>query len=244
MSQQRIFITGASSGLGAALARAYAAPGVTLGLAARRIEKLETLKGELEGRGSRVEVYSLDVTDRTATQQAIDRFVAVAGGIDLVYANAGVYQNCNPALGHVGEMEEVIDVNVRGAIYTLTAALAHMVQAKAGRLVIIGSIAGFKGLPGGVYSASKVFVRYLADGWRADLAEAGVGVTVIYPGFIATEMTGEGKDYPFLISAGQAAGQIKGAVAAGKDEFMLPWQWRLIVPFLRFLPASLFARRF
>lgn len=249
MEHKRIFITGASSGIGEALARAYAGPGVVLGLGARRIDRLRSLKAELEDR-SKVEIYQLDVTDRAAVERVAREFAEAAGGIDLVIANAGVGGWVDPLADDVERMGTMVDVNVRGVIYTVTAFARLMSDPSSppaskgqGRVAVTSSIAGFKPLPGGVYPATKAAVRYLMEGWRADLASRGIGVTLIYPGFVSSEMTArKDRAYPFLITAAQAARAIKAAIEQERPSVIVPWQWQLLIPLLRLLPTSLFAR--
>ncbi len=258
MNHQKIFITGASSGIGEALARAYAGPGVTLGLGARRIERLQVLKQELESRIEnrelRIEIYQLDVTDGTAVVKVAQEFATAAGGLDLVIANAGVGGWVDPLVDDPARMVGMVDVNVTGVIHTVTAFARQMKQGSHGHIAVTSSIAGFKPLPGGVYPATKAAVRYLMEGWRAQLERSKIAVTMIYPGFVSSEMTrstpprqargrsGQAKWYPFLITARQAARVIKRGIEAEQRSIIVPWQWRLLIPLIRLLPTSLLAR--
>jgi len=242
MKHASIFITGASSGIGAALATEYAAKGVTLGLAARRKPKLDEVKQACEAKDATVHVYQLDVTDEDAFADVAKDFIKQTGGVDLVIANAGVAGWAHPAHTDVKKMTTMINVNVNGVINTVASFIQPMCDRGLGHVAVISSIASFKGLPGGVYSASKAAVRYLMDGWRMDLRSHGVKVTTIFPGFVESEMTDpRRKSYPFLITAGQAARQIKQAIAAEKKSVLIPWQWRFIIPLLRVLPPEIFA---
>lgn len=237
---QRVFITGASSGIGEALARAYADSGVVLGLGARRIDRLRALKAKLEASGAVVHVYELDVTDAKNVQQVADQFTKVVGGIDLVIANAGVAGWGHPVKDATEKMTTMVEVNINGVIRTLTAFLPTMVKQRSGHIVAVSSIAGFKALPGGVYSATKAAVRYLMDGWATDLAPYNIQTSSIFPGFVTSEMT-RGEWYPFLISADAAAAEMKAGIAAGKHWIILPWQWRVLIPVLRLVPTPVIA---
>lgn len=241
---QRIVITGASSGIGAALAQHYAAEGITLGLIARRKDKLAAVARACERVGAVVYQYSADVTDAERLQACANDFVAQAGGVDLVVANAGLFRSCSPLTSTAAEVNELLAVNLGGVVNTLLAFIPTMKAQGAGTLVAVSSVASFKGLPGGAYSASKVAVRYLTDGWRPELRRAGIQLTTVYPGFVESEMTTSRRWYPFKISAEQAAREIAWAAARGKREYMFPWQWRVLAPILRHLPASFYARRF
>src|SRR3990167_7779947 len=154
-SSKRIFINGASSGIGAALARVYAGPNVVLGLGARRRERLEALKAEIQSSGADIHIYRLDVTDATNVTTVAREFVDAAGGIDLVIANAGIAGWGHPVKSDPKRMTAMVDTNVSGVIRTLTAFLPTMVKQRRGHLVAVSSIAGFKALPGGVYSRSE-----------------------------------------------------------------------------------------
>ncbi|MBI2589960.1 SDR family NAD(P)-dependent oxidoreductase [Candidatus Berkelbacteria bacterium] len=242
MDYSRIFVTGASSGIGAALARAYARPNIILGLAARRVEKLKAVAQDIRDRGAQAYIYELDITDIDATECVAQKFVKSAGGIDLVIANAGIGGWAHPVQTDPRKLTTIINTNVNGVINTVGAFLPSMVAARRGHLAVLSSIAGFRGLPGGVYSASKVAIRYMLNGWRFDLKPYNIHVTTLYPGFVETEMTGSKRWYPFLISADQAAVEIKRAIQQKKAHWVFPWPWRLIVPILRILPGVLIRR--
>lgn len=235
-----VFITGASSGIGAALARTYAAPDVVLGLAARRTDRLQLVAKECRSLGASVHCYTLDVRDGAATRQVATRFLKTAGQIDVVIANAGVGQWKHPLETPVEELTAMVDINVNGVIHTISAFTPAMATQRHGQLVAISSVASFRGLPGGAYSATKAAVRYLMEGWRLDLAPYGVHVTTIFPGYIASEMTSSPDAwYPFLIEADEAARLMKQAIARRQRVVVLPWQWWLVLPFLRLVPSRL-----
>lgn len=238
MSGDKIFITGASAGIGKALALAYAAPGVTLGLVARRQELLDKLKGELEARGARVLLYNADVRDAGQMARAVDGFAAEAGGVTLGVANAGISSRGVLAQGDSEPLAEVISVNVQGVLHTLVPMVPHMIARKSGHLVTIGSVAGFRGLPGRAdYNASKAAVKTLMDGFRIELKPHGIRVTTICPGFVESEMTARNKFHmPFLLGAERAARIIVRAIRLRKKTYVFPWQWRLLLPLIVRLP--------
>lgn len=241
-STKRIFITGASSGLGAALARAYAGPGVTLGLAARRVERLEAVAKECEVAGATAIVVPMDVTDQKAVERGARAFIQAAGGVDVVVANAGAFARIDPVSSTFEELQTILDVNLTGVLATIKAFLPALIASK-GRLVLTSSVASFAPLPGGVYSASKVAIRFLGEAWRPDLAAKGVGLTMLYPGFVRTGMTRQGGAHPFLIEADEAARQMRRAINEKRRQLIFPWQWRFIVPFMGLLAPLLGFRR-
>src|SRR5436309_12559157 len=164
---KRIFITGASSGIGEGLARRWAGQGVTLGLVARRHERLDRLAAELRERGATVHVHAADVADTAAMKGIVATFLAAAGGVDLVVANAGVGIRSALLEGEVSEPARLTQVNVVGVINTVVPCLPAMVAQGSGVLVAIASVAGWRALPGRTaYSASKAAVITFMDGLR------------------------------------------------------------------------------
>ena len=191
---KRIFITGASSGLGQALARHYAGEGAVLGLVARRGEELERLLAELPASASH-RLYALDVTDHAALAEAAADFIAHAGGIDIVIANAGVSRGTLTEYAEdLPVIERIMAVNVVAMAATFSPFIATMkAQAQQGRdcrLVGIASVAGIRGLPGSeAYSASKAAVISYCEALRVELRAAGIKVVTIAPGYVDTPMT-------------------------------------------------------
>jgi short-subunit dehydrogenase len=180
----RALITGASRGIGRALATALAARGATLGLAARSTEELEALATELPGDH---QPLHCDVTDPTSTQQAIDRFVATAGGLDLLVANAGVAHYANFAEQPLEDKLRMSQVNWHGTLHAVHFGLPHMLQARRGHIVIVSSGAGLRSFPqAAVYGATKAAQRMFGEALRHELAGTGVSLTVVHPGEIAT----------------------------------------------------------
>ena len=243
---QRVFITGASSGLGEALARHYAAQGAVLGLVARRHEVLTQLAADLPGAGAH-RIYPVDVTDHAALAAAARDFIE-AGAVDVVIANAGISVGTLTEHGaDLAAFERVLATNVTATVATFASFIAHMrAQAPARRrqlrLVGIGSVAGIRGLPGaGAYSASKASVISYCESLRVELRGSGIRVVTIAPGYIDTPMT-QGNRYqmPFLMPAPRFAARAAAAIAAGSSYRVIPWQMGVVAKLLRLLPNWLY----
>ncbi|MCZ6514497.1 MAG: SDR family NAD(P)-dependent oxidoreductase, partial [Acidobacteria bacterium] len=238
MSDEKIFLTGASSGIGWALAVHWARPGTTLGLVARRAERLTTLQSSLRESGATVFTYARDVSDCEGMKDAADSFLADAGGITTVVANAGIGGPDRLAEGSAERAARIISVNVQGVIHTIAPFIPSLMAQKHGRIVTVGSVAGFRGMPGrAVYNASKAAVKTLMDGYRIALRRHGIRVTTICPGFVKTELTAKNTfAMPFVIEASEAARLIVKAVARGRKTYVFPWQWRLLLPLIVRVP--------
>ncbi len=241
----KIFITGASSGIGEALAVYYAAQGATLGLAARRGDNLAALNARLGGRHA---CYPLDVADAPALHAAAADFVARFGAPDIVIASAGV------SAGTLTECEEdlavfkrVMDINVFGMAATFAPFIPAIKAARNGaRLVGIASVAGIRGLPGAeAYSASKAAAIAYLESLRLEMRPYGIKVVTIAPGYIATPMTAVNPyKMPFLLPAAKAAERFAAAIARGTTYTVIPWQMGVVAKVLRLLPNWLYDRLF
>lgn len=241
----KIFITGASSGIGEALAVYYAAQGATLGLAARRGDSLAALNARLGGRHA---CYPLDVADAPALHAAAADFVARFGAPDIVIASAGV------SAGTLTECEEdlavfkrVMDINVFGMAATFAPFIPALKAAgSAARLVGIASVAGIRGLPGAeAYSASKAAAIAYLESLRLEMRPYGITVVTIAPGYIATPMTAVNPyKMPFLLPAAKAAERFAAAIARGTTYAVIPWQMGVVAKVLRLLPNWLYDRLF
>ena len=244
----RVFITGASSGIGEALARHYAAMGATLGLAARRQRRLLDLVAELPAKlPDSHACYAVDVADAAALQTVAADFIARYGCPDIVIANAGI------SVGTLTEESEdipvfrrVIETNVLGVMHTFAPFIDAMRTRGSGRLVGIASVAGIRGLPGaGAYSASKAATIAYLESLRVELHGSGVRVVTIAPGFIATPMTAKNPyAMPFLLPADEAARRFARAIARGTGYTVIPWQMGLVAKVLRLLPDAAYDRLF
>ena len=239
---QRIVLTGATSGIGAALARRYATAGATLGLIARRRPELERLSAEL---GASCNIYPLDVRDAAALAAAAHDFVHRHGTPDVVIANAGVSVGTLTDFAEDARaFQDVIDTNVIGMVNTFQPFLSNMRAAGHGALAGIASVAGYRGLPGaGAYSASKAAVIAYLESLRVELRASGIRVITICPGFIDTPMT-EKNPYPmpFRMSAEAAAISIASLIARGKAYTVIPWQMAIVARLLRVVPNWLYDR--
>lgn len=248
---KRVFITGASSGLGAALARHYAEQGAVLGLVARRRELLQALVAELP-HAHRHRQYVLDVNDHQALHDAAANFLAEFGGADVVIANAGV--SSGTLTDHAEDLpifERILATNVTAMVATFAPFIAPMkAQMQSGghacRLVGIASVAGIRGLPGaGAYSASKAAVISYCESLRVELRKAGIRVVTIAPGYVDTPMT-QVNTYPmpFMLPAGEFARRAAKAIDAGISYTVIPWQMGIVAKLLRLLPNALYDRLF
>ena len=240
----RVFITGASSGLGRALAQHYASRGATLGLAARNAEALDALASQL---GTPCRIYALDVRDDAALGAAASDFIVRFGVPDVVIANAGISVGTDPQRREdLGVLREIIDINVNGVANTFQPFIAAMRGAGKGVLVGIASIAGYRGLPGaGAYSASKAAVIAYLESLRVELHASGVRVTTVCPGYVATPMT-ERNPYrmPFMLTADAAARRIARVIRQRRSYAVVPWQMAIVARVLRVLPNALYDRLF
>jgi short-subunit dehydrogenase len=236
----RVFITGASSGIGAALARHYAGRGAVLGLAARRADLLAELAAELPAQAF---TYPLDVTDAAALAAAGADFIARAGLPDIVIANAGIsVGTLTQEPEDLPAFERVMAVNVLGIVNTFHPFVEPMRAAGRGTLAGIASVAGIRGLPGaGAYSASKAAAISYLESLRVELRGSGVGVVTVAPGYIATPMTAKNPyPMPFLLAADEAARRIARVIDAGKSYAVVPWQMAVVAKLLRLLPNPVF----
>ena len=246
MSQSclRVVITGASGGLGLALARHYLERGAILAAIARRADLLQTLSAEFPGK---VYWYQMDVRDAAALEEAAGDFVSRVGMPDIVVANAGVSVGTLTEYAEdIHAFQQVMDVNVLGMLQTFQPFVARMREARRGTLVGIASVAGFRGLPGaGAYSASKAAAISYLESLRVELHGSGVKVVTVCPGYIRTAMTSI-NPYPmaFILEADEAARRIARAIARQTPFAVIPWQMGLAGRVLKWLPCRVYDRLF
>jgi len=184
-----VVVTGASSGLGEATARLLSAQGATVMLGARRADRLESLAKEFERHGGKALAVTTDVTRREQVKALVDSAVQTYGRIDVMINNAGLMPQAPLERLKVDEWDRMIDVNVKGVLYGIAAALPHMQRQKAGHFINVSSVAGHRVGPGfAVYAATKYAVRALSEGLRQEVKPYNIRTTVISPGAVATEL--------------------------------------------------------
>jgi len=240
----KVFITGASGGIGAALAAYYARNGAVLGLCARRLAPMQAFSASQRCAGA---CYRVDVTDPASLQAAAGDFLQRFGPPDIVIANAGI------SVGTSGENPEdlaafrkVMDTNVLGMAATFQPFVSSMRARASGTLVGIASVAGVRGLPGGgAYSASKSAAITYLESLRVELYGSGVAVVTICPGYVRTPLTAVNRyRMPFIIDAEDAARRIARAIARKRRFAVIPWQMALVSFVLRRIPRWLYDRLF
>jgi short-subunit dehydrogenase len=243
--RMNVFITGASSGIGEALARFYAKQGASVGLYARRETELARVAASLAP--ARVATYAGDVRDAASLARAAAAFIARFGAPDVVIANAGVSRGTVTDYAEdLPAFRAVFDTNVLGLVNAFHPFLAPMRAARRGTLVGIASVAGFRGLPGsGAYSASKAAAIGYLESLRVELRASGIAVVTVCPGYVATPMTAQNPyRMPFLMRPEVAARKIARAIARRRRFYVLPWPMALVGRLLRALPRPLYDRAF
>lgn len=237
-----VFITGASSGLGAALARHYGQQGAVLGLCGRRKEALQHV-----ATGLNAHCLVADVRDAHAMQLAAANFIGVAGVPDIVIGCAGI------SVGALTEEAEdlpvfqaVMDANMMGLVHTFHPFIAHMKTAGKGAMCGIASVAGVRGLPGGgAYSASKAAARVYLESLRLELKSFGIDVVTVSPGYIETPMTHVNPyPMPFRMTAETAAAKVARLIEQRRPESIIPWQMAVVANLMRCMPRALYDRLF
>jgi short-subunit dehydrogenase len=240
------FITGASSGIGRALAIELAKRGHDLFLTARRVDALEELRAEIAARHPqrRVGLRGLDVTDDGEVASALAEAAEKLGRCDIVIANAGIGKSGRVGEGDVERARLIVETNLIGMIATVDAAVALFRRQGGGQIVGVASVAGIRGLPGsGAYSASKAGVIAYLQAVRAETLDEPISVTTIAPGYIDTPINQDVKSRPFLIGVAEGARQIADLIERRASYGTVPrMPWTVIGPLLRVLPTSLLAR--
>jgi short-subunit dehydrogenase len=243
-TERVMLVTGASSGIGRALARLLAARGAKVGLIARRSDLLEEAGTEILRQGGKAAWAPADVSSREQVVFAIRELASRLGPVDVLLANAGVGMPTLLDPINVPDIEAMFRVNVLGVVYAIEAVLPEMLARKHGHLAAVSSLAGFKGLPGeSAYCASKAAVNVYMEGLRIHLRDKGIRVTTLCPGFVRTPMTAANKFHmPFLLEADQAAEQIVWALARKRKVYSFPWQTSLLMRLTRWVPDWALAR--
>lgn len=240
MVHRSALITGASSGIGAALAKRLAASGIEVVIAARRADALAELRESIEAAGGTARVEVLDVSDPERTEARVLE-LDEAHGFELVVANAGIGGSKWSGKLSWADCKSIIDVNVSGAVATLTGAIPGMVARGFGHLVGVSSVAQYRGLPkSAAYCASKAFLSTFLESLRIDLHGAGIYVTDVRPGFVETPLTaGKGK-LPFLVEVDDAAKTIAKAIARKQGVVVFPPQMAALGHMLEVMPAAIY----
>lgn len=244
-ANQTVVITGASSGIGRALARVYAQSGARVGITARRRGLLDELVQEIRARGGEVAAETADVCDRGALHAAIDRLQQQLGPADLLIANAGVGYASGAEPMNVPGIEYMVKVNFLGVVYAFEAVLPDMLKRGHGHLAAVSSMAAYKGLPGSAgYCATKAAVNNYCESLRIELVDRGIAVTTICPGFIDTPMTqGNHRPMPWLMTSDKAANQILRALTRKTKVYDFPRRMRMLMWLSKWAPDRFIKRR-
>ena len=236
---RHLLITGASSGIGAALARHYAANGWRLSLSGRDETRLDAIREVCHQAGAQVTARALDVTGKNTMAQWIDEADHLQP-LDLVIANAGISGGMSRGLDADEQLRLIFAVNLDGVLNTTLPAIAAMRRHGRGQIAVMSSLAGYRGMPGATaYSASKAAVKAYGEGLRGQLAGDGIRVSVICPGFVESRIT-DANDFtmPFLMPADRAAGRIARELERNRALIAFPWQMHLGIKLLSVLPSG------
>jgi short-subunit dehydrogenase len=234
-------VTGASSGIGAALSRRFARRGEHVVLVARRRPLLEQLAAEIAAAGGSAEAMPCDVTDRDAVGASVDQVLRRHGRIDRLVLNAGGGGRTPPEQLTAAEMRAAFDLNVMGVAHAVEAALPALLRQGNGQIVAIGSIAGFRGLPHAAsYGAAKAALMNYMESLRLDLAPKGIAVTLAAPGFVVSRDTRKKRSKPMSIALDPAADILFDAIVARRAYVTFPARLAWIARFMRLLPAWLY----
>lgn len=242
LAGQSVLITGASSGIGAELARQLAGRGARVGLLARRGERLEALAEEIRSAGGEAVWAVADVTDPEGLEDSLERIARELGGADIVVANAGTNLDERPRKYEAGTALQLYDINLMGMLRLIDWAYHRFLEQGSGQIVGISSVASYFGLPANPsYCGSKAAMRIHLQSLRVTLARHGVAVTTICPGFVKSELTDRLKaPMPFLTDTEPAVRRIVRAIERREAEVIFPWPWRVIVPLMGAVPRFAF----
>lgn len=240
-----VLITGASSGLGAALAKRLAAEGDRIALAARRADRLEDLAEEVRRAGGVALPIPCDVRDREAVHRAVERCAAELGPVDLLVANAGIVRFASARHFDAAVLRDIVEVNLFGASYCIEAVLPSMLQRRSGHIVGISSLSARHGVPEiAAYSASKAALSNLLEALRVELRPHGVDVTIVHPGFVRTDMIDGAGRLPFVLELDDAVERIHSAIQRRVPDAAFPWQTSTFTRMGQLLPGRLADRLF
>jgi short-subunit dehydrogenase len=239
---KKIFITGASRGIGRALAIVFADKGYQLFLCARSTSELEQLRLDYEGKNDNIYYCECDVSDLQEVNKTLDLAIAELGNIDLAILNAGVGGSPSFKQFDLIELRQIFDINVFGVMNFMEGLIAHMRKFGGGTIAGVSSMADARSFPGASgYCASKVSLTYLLDTARIELAPENIKVVTIRPGYVETDMTSK-NDYfmPFMQNAYDYALKVAAKLEKGSERIKIPWQTNIITSFLHIIPDFIF----
>ena len=243
-----VVITGASAGIGRALAFEFAARGYKLGLTARRMEVLEKVREEIRAAYpssvQSIELQRLDVDATETVAPALHTLFAALGGVDIVVVNAGINDPTFIGKGHLAKEARIIQTNVVGTIATVDAAVEHFLTNSGGQIVGISSLASLQGIPGqGAYCASKAAISMYLDSARVELCAKNICITKILPGFVLTEIARNMEKYPFVVAADRAAHEMVRLIECRVRVGIVPsFPWRWLRPMFGYIPDWVWAK--
>ncbi|MGZ8178969.1 SDR family oxidoreductase [Williamsia sp. SKLECPSW1] len=244
MSRQSILITGASSGLGEGMARAFAERGRSLALAARRLDRLEALAEELSGSARAVEVAELDVTDTARVPVVFDDLAQRLGGLDRIIVNAGLGKGAPIGTGRPDANIETVQTNLVGALAQVEAAMSIFRAQNHGHLVLISSMSAVRGLPKAqtAYSASKAGLTAIGEGLQAELRSSPIRVSILLPGYISTDINA-GVKSAMMVERDKGVAALVAAVEREPLREAVPrWPWAVVDAALSHLPGAITRR--
>ena len=245
--EKRVWVIGASSGIGEACARSLLLKGAKVALSSRRVERLNQIA--LTAEIDRTLVIPLDVTDNAQLHDGYQAILSAWGGIDLLLFVSGMYTPLRADNFDIKIAEKTIDANLLGPMRAVALVVPNMLKAQSGHIAIVGSVAGYSGLPKALaYGPSKAAIINFCENLYYDLLPAGVSVHMISPGFVATEATAQNDfEMPALISAEEAANEILSGIQKGEFDIHFPKRFSRFLKFLRILPYPIYfwiVRRF
>lgn len=238
------WITGASSGLGRALALSLARAGWSVVASARRGELLDELAREADGLPGRIAALPVDVTDAAAVSRAVAHIEVTIAPIALAVLNAGSHRVVDPARLAVEDFRSLVELNLMGTVNCLAAALPGMQRRGSGRIAIVASLAGYVGLPtAAAYGMTKAGLINMAESLRPELATQGITLQLANPGFVDTPLAARNRfAMPFLMSTPAAVAALQRGLASDRFEIVFPWRFAMLMKLLRLLPYPLLFR--
>ncbi len=236
------WVTGASKGIGRAVALELAAEGWLVAASARDVAALEALAADAQDLAGAVRAYPLDVTSETAARDTVAQIERDHGALDLAILNAGTHEPVDGSAFAVATLRRLVDINLMGTAYCLAPVIERFVDRRAGRIGVVASLAGYRGLPtSSAYGATKAALINMCEALRVELDRQGVVLSVITPGFVRTPLTDQNPfPMPFLMEPEAAARRIVRGLAGRRFEITFPWQFAAIMKTLRLLPYPLY----